>query len=156
MNNIVQTVIDALTYKESIEPCIINYALIGVAVLPYLVSPIQSKENRLSWLWALITSVFVQVLIWFAFNAIGVSVIWCAVIGFNVIYFRITASRLTSVTRVLFLIGYVLALIGGLYYFVMLPLITTIAHALAFLMGIGLFYLYKNLPNKPKMKGLVS
>lgn len=144
MNTIWQTIINAATYNYSIKHCVINYMLISVSVLPHLVARIQSKANQNKWLWVLIISTFVQVFIWFSFNAVGVSIIWCSTTGFNILYFKREPFQFSDTTKLLYNLSFASVLIGVVYYFITLPFLTTIAHLIAILMGTSFFYLFKN------------
>ncbi len=140
MNKITQTLIDGFTYNGSALHIIINYAVLFFSVLPHLTAA-QKKGRRIFWL-VLLISLLVQVALWFIFKGAGISVIWCSLAGYNLLLFRRTKLKTGDRNKTLFLISLFTALAGIIYYAVTLPPITTIAHVVGLLMGIGLFYLF--------------
>ncbi|MEJ7681437.1 MAG: hypothetical protein WKG06_27020 [Segetibacter sp.] len=149
MNKKLQTLIDGLTYSGSIKESIINYALIFFTVLPHLMAAkYQTKGNRSKWYLVLIISVFVQIVLWFFPGAVGVSIVWCSMAAFNMLILIKSEFNNKSKIKILLIVSLLLSSLGILYYAIIFPVITTAAHIIAALMGVGLFYLCKRLPIK--------
>lgn len=149
MNKILQTFIDGFTYNGSIKHSMINYVLILFTVLPHLPAVrSQIKGSRGRWIWTLMTTVFVQILLWFLLDVVGVSIIWCSMAGFNLLVLLKGETYNQHRKKMLIIVSLLLSSIGIVYYAVNLPPITTIAHIIAAVMGVGLFYLGKHLPGQ--------
>ena len=140
MNEIFQTLCNKSTYEGSVMHSILNYALIILTLLPH--TTVNKTKNK-SWLWAFLISVFVQVLLWYLAGAVGVSVIWSSMAGFNLLFFRTFKLYISGKRKLLFIISITAALAAIIFYGILFPFITTTAHITAVLMGIGLFYLYR-------------
>lgn len=142
----VQTLVDGVTYNGSIRHCIINYVLILLVLLPHL--RITGKQQAIRmWFSTFITAVLVQALLWFVAGAVGVSVVWCAMAGFNLVHFYKSNELHTAELKRLYIVGFVASFTAIVYYAVLFPAITTVAHGIAVGMGAGLFYLYRRLFN---------
>lgn len=90
-----------------------------------------------------------QIILWFVADAVGVSVIWCTMAGYLLME-RIHLSRTLELFRHhLFTTALICALGAILYYALTFPMITTLPHGIAVLMGIGIWYLLRNLMAKP-------
>jgi hypothetical protein len=149
MNDVLQVIINGLTYAGQTPHIIINYALIILLVIPFLLfdnrSP--SKESR-AWLGCLVIAVIIQVAVWFAaralgISAVGVSLVWCIMVGYLLIDDSNGKLGRAGSRR-----GFVLIALGAgcggiVYYMVAFPAITTIAHLVAVAIGVGLFYLMR-------------
>lgn len=156
MNDVLQVIINGLTYEGQMLHIIINYALIMLVVMPFLLldNRAVSKESR-AWLGCLAIAVIVQVAVWFAARAVGISVvgvslIWCMMVG----YLLIDYSR-GNLGRAGYRRGFVLVALGTgcggiVYYLVAFPAITTIAHLVAVGIGAGLFYLMQLIAAKKR------
>ncbi len=145
MNREIQILIDGLTYNDSVKESSINYTLILLTLIPHLVRPENKvRGNTDYWYWALITSVLVQILLWFSLDVVGVSIIWCSMAGFNLlILLKEFYNR--SRNKILLIVSVLAGLVGIIYYAVIFSAITTVAHIIGGLMGIGLFYLCRRL-----------
>jgi heme A synthase len=82
MKDVLQIIISGLTYEGQILHIIINYALIILAVMPFLFFDNQGprKESR-AWLVCLAITVIVQVAVWFAARVVGISVVGASLIN---------------------------------------------------------------------------
>lgn len=129
-----QIFIPALTYNGSVLDTALNICVLAVVIAPFV------GQSRSLWWITLLVMVELQVALWLALNATGISVVWAGLAG-AVIVDRVAArrgtgqpvaasgsSRLSSVT-----IGVAIAAIA--YYAVTLPPISTVAHLLA--VGVG-------------------
>lgn len=135
--NIEQTLVDGSTYAGSVKDSLINYLLIFFNFLPV---KFATSSPRIKWgaYWVVIIFLVLQIALWFTIGAIGVSLIWCALAGINLIQFIRDISN-----RSMLLIGsLIIALAGIAYYALTLYMIVTVAHVLAFALGAGLFYLF--------------
>jgi len=104
-------------------------------------------------------AVIVQVAIWFVarsvgISAVGVSLIWCMMMGYLLIDYSSGSLDRTGHRR-----GLVLAALGAgcggiIYYMVAFPAITTIAHLVAAGIGAGLFYLMRLIAAKKRVTSL--
>ena len=149
MNDVLQMIINGLTYEGKVLHIIINYTLIMLVIMPYLLfdNRAPSKESR-AWLVCLAIAVIVQVAVWFAARAIGVSVvgvslIWCMMMGYLLIDYSKGNLGRTSHKRGLVLAALGIGCGGIVYYMVAFPTITTIAHLVTVGIGVGLFYLMR-------------
>jgi hypothetical protein len=149
MSDVLEVIINGLTYQGQVLHIIINYTLIILLVMPFLLfdNRVPSEESH-AWLGCLVIAVIVQVAVWFAarvggISAVGVSLIWCVMVG----YFLIDYSK-GKLGRAVYIRAFVLVTLGAsfggiIYYMVAFPAITTIAHLVAAGIGVGLFYLMR-------------
>lgn len=133
-----QVIIAGLTYEGSLLHSLINYSLIVITLVPFL-TPEARGSSRLGYHWAVcfLIALAVQVLLWFIADAVGVSVIWATMGGYSLMVRM--AHENPDARRWLLTASLVSVGIGIVYYAVTLPLITTVAHAIAVLLGIGIF-----------------
>jgi len=143
MDQIFQTLLNGATYGGSFQHSIINYTALMVAILPQFIgiSEIESKIKN-GWIWTFFSAAFIQIVLWFLANAMGISLIWSILTGFNFILFIKKKSLLGSLNKIVYSINFVLVFFATAYYFVAFPLITTIAHLVAFALGIGFYFLF--------------
>lgn len=162
MNDVLQIIINGLTYKGQALHIIINYTLIILVVMPYLIFDNRAQNNEIrAWLGCLVIAVIVQVAVWFAartvgISAVGVSLIWCMMVG----YLLIDYSK-GNLGRIGYSRGFVLVALsagcGGIvYYMLAFPTITTIAHLVAVNIGVGLFYLMRLIAAKKRVTCLLK
>ena len=157
MNDVLQMIINGLTYEGKVLHIIINYTLIMLVIMPYLLfdNRAPSKESR-AWLVCLAIAVIVQVAVWFAARAIGVSVvgvslIWCMMMGYLLIgYLKGNLGRVGH-GRVFVFVALIACCVGIAYYMVAFPAVTTIAHLVAAGIGVGLFYLMRLVAMKKRV-----
>ncbi|PSR51955.1 hypothetical protein AHMF7605_29025 [Adhaeribacter arboris] len=144
MNPLFQTLVTGATYAGSFHHSSINYTLLLIAILPHLMGREQlAKKNQSSWLWTLLSSTLIQISLWFLVNAIGISLIWNALAGFNLLFFTRNNYLLAYLKRLFFLSGFTIIFMAIVYYLIIFPVITTIAHVIAILLGVGLYFLYR-------------
>lgn len=142
-----QKAINAVTYNGAVKDMVINYALIVTVIVPHFIAGDNLKENNRSWYWVLCTSIILQVIVWYYANAAGVSIIWCALAGCNMLRFGRDLPYVTTAAKIVLITSVLFAMAGVIYYFIRLPFITTSAHIIAWSAGIILFYLYKKINN---------
>jgi uncharacterized membrane protein len=132
MNEILPTIVRALTYDGDTQAMIINYALLVMTLAPFLLGTVI---RRGAWIICFIVITILQVIMWFAADAIGVSLIWAAMAGFLALtYANKRADQSALVIGVL-----VLAFAGIVFYGVTYPITTTIAHVVAVLVGVVVY-----------------
>ncbi len=137
-----QILLDGFTYRGHVLDIVINYSLILFCLLPYWRTPEQ--ENKILgkyWLWVGGVMLALQVWVWFSADETGVSLIWSALAGVNMLLlFRYrNAPTLSLRTKKLLAYSLVGMVIGYVYYGLTLPPITTIAHTVGTLVGMGLY-----------------
>ena len=149
MKDVLQVIIIGLTYEGQVLHIIVNYTLIILTVMPFLFFNVRApRKNSSAWLGCLAIAVIVQVAVWFAaramgISAVGVSLIWCMMVGYLLIdYLRGNLGR-TGCKRGFVLVALSAGCGGFIYYMVAFPIITTIAHLFAAGIGVGLFYLMR-------------
>lgn len=123
-----QHLIAALTYDGSLLHSAINYFLIAISVLALARMPSRSQR----WLICALVAVIVQVLLWVMADAEGVSIIWSMLAG------ALLWEWLRHRQRGLVGVALVCDAAGLVFYLLSLPLITTIAHSLGVLLGLGI------------------
>lgn len=137
MDNIVTTLFNGLTYGGDLKLSVLNYALLVVAMLPFFLSALQSIAKR--WRIVLIVAVAVQATFWFVLRAQGISIVWNALAGMLVLVaFRHRLSLLMK-TKWMIVISIAVVILADVYFAFTFPLITTIAHGAAFLLGMILY-----------------
>lgn len=113
-----------------------------MTLVPFL-APGGHDASRLGsrWVGCFLIALAVQVLLWFIVDAVGVSVIWATMAGYSLVLRTTRREAYTPGRRRLLTVALVSVLIGIVYYAVTLPFITTVAHVVAVLLGIGFFIL---------------
>ena len=139
MSNFIETLTNGFTYSGTTFHMLINYGLIVLTLLPLIL--LSKTEKIKPWHFAFIFSFLFQIFLWFFPGAEGVSVVWCAMAGFGLMHLLKNRLAITMAKYQLVGISLFPALIGNVYYAVTFPLITTIAHVCAVLMGMGLYFL---------------
>lgn len=139
MGDPLQVIGAGLTYNRNVLHMLINYSLIAITLVPFL-APGAHGSSRMGYRWAgcFLIALAIQVLLWFVAGVVGVSVIWSAMAGYSLML-RMTGAY-TPDRRRLLTVALASVLIGIVYYAVTLPLITTVAHVVAVMLGIGIFY----------------
>jgi hypothetical protein len=152
-------ILDALTYNGSVFDTILN------AVVLVVLSVAVAVQARRPWLITLVTLAIVQVALWFGLGATGISVVWSGLAGAALVDLvsrpsptprpslaaaretpnhqisdretpdRGTSDRETPDRRWMLRAALVVALAAIAYYAVALPLISTVAHLLALVVG---------------------
>lgn len=142
MDDPLQIIVAGLTYNGSLLHIPINYGLIAITLVPFL-APGAHGSARLGsrWVGCFLIALAVQVLLWFVVDAVGVSVIWATMAGYSLMLRTTRREAYTPDRRRLLTVALVCALIGIVYYAVTLPFITTVAHVIAVLLGIGIFFI---------------
>jgi hypothetical protein len=142
-------ILDALTYNGSVLDTILNAVVLVVLCLAVAV------QARRPWLITLVTLAIVQVALWFGLGATGISVVWSGLAGAALVDLVSRPSptprpslaearetpnhqisdRETPDRRWMLRAALVVALAAIAYYAVALPLISTVAHLLALVVG---------------------
>ncbi len=134
MNNFFGTLYGALTYTENWTFVLINYIILAGVILIYLLTKLK-KLNPKWWLITLLATIL-QMIFWVMLRAQGISIIWNAVAGMLVIdYFRFRIELQLKV-KIQIWIVFLLVISGDLYFAIITPLITSIAHCSAIVMGL--------------------
>jgi hypothetical protein len=161
MDDVLEVIVNGLTYAGQPIHIVINYTLIVLVVVPFLLSANRAvgKKSR-AWLACLTIAVIAQVALWFAARAvgmgvIGVSLVWSIMLGYLLIdYLRGNLGR-TGHRRGLVPVALGAGCGGIVYYAVGFPAITTIAHLVAAGIGVGLFYLIQFIAAKKRVTSLL-
>ena len=124
-------IITALGYDGSVLDTVLN-AVVLIAVLTAL-----SAQRRSPWWIVLIVMAVLQVALWLAAGAVGFSVVWAGLAGAVVVELGVRSGSRPRQHSML-VIALVVVLAAIIYYAVTLPLITTIAHLLALVLGVGI------------------
>lgn len=140
MNEWISTIENGLSYNGSALHMLINYFLIGISVLPYCIGTVRRQSSG-AWVLALLIVSLVQVLLWFLLGVVGVSVIWCAMTGYLLVDFKRRGLKLAWKNG-LMLFSILMGVGGIFYYFISFPMLSTVAHVVALLIGGGLFLLF--------------
>lgn len=153
LNNLLPIFVKGLTYQGNLPHSLLNYSLIVLTLAPFIVFPRRSRAfTPRRWFGCLLIAVGVQVLLWLSVGAVGVSVVWCTMAGYGLMAYADDRSTHAPLRRRLFILALVSALIAIGYYAVTFPLLTTLAHGLAVVMGVGIFYLLRFLRIKRDAK----
>jgi hypothetical protein len=127
-----QTIVSGLTYDVDILAMIINYGMIAATLASFLLDAVAKRSK---WIICLVVSLIIQMLLWFVADAIGVSIVWCTMGGFLALTYWNKGSE-----RHPFVIGVLLTTVAVIvYYAITYPIITTIAHVLAIIVGILIY-----------------
>ncbi|WP_321296251.1 hypothetical protein [Marinifilum fragile] len=146
MNDIITTLFNGLTYGGDVKLSVLNYFLLAVAVMPFFLSAMKSISKR----WAIVFSIafLIQSLFWFVLKAQGISIVWNALAGvLVVVLFRHRLSMLMK-TKWMILASITVVILADVYFGLMFPPITTIAHVAAFLLGVVLYLLVEIIKNR--------
>ena len=131
-------IITALGYDGSVLDMALN-AVVLIAVLTAL-----SAQRRSPWWIVLIVMAVLQVALWLAAGAVGFSVVWAGLAGAVVVELVVRSGSRPRQHSML-VIALVVVLAAIIYYAVTLPLITTIAHLLALVLGVGIHLLARRI-----------
>lgn len=93
------------------------------------------------WIIVFVIAFLIQSLFWFVLGAQGISIIWNALAGMLVLMvFRHRLSLLMK-TKWMIVASIAVVILADVYFGLIFPLITTIAHVAAFLLGVILYLL---------------
>lgn len=124
------------TYSGSWFHSILNYALIAVTMLPYHSAGRSRRPLGLTWLWPLLVATVLQVAFWFTLGVEGVSIVWCTMAGFTGSVLVTGGQALSPAVRSAALLSLVSGGAAVAFYSVTTPIITTVAHVAALVLGI--------------------
>lgn len=137
MKEYLEILINGLFYGGDLSLSVVNYFLVLITLIPFLLTKLK-KINR--WKIILVVSALVQATFWFVLYAQGVSIIWNCMLGvFLGAYFQ-NKSGFINREKYLIYSSILLAVFGDIYYGIIFPMITTIAHLSALVMGLVLYF----------------
>ncbi|MEO0470182.1 MAG: hypothetical protein AAF206_11215 [Bacteroidota bacterium] len=129
-------------YRGNLLDIGINYLLLFLCLLPFFHAKGRQKEllGR-EWLWISLLFLVLQIWIWFSEHETGISLIWSALAGVNLILIWRNWKEAEFAPRIrnLLIMSLIAVLLGDLYYAITLPPITTIAHGIASVVGMGVY-----------------
>jgi membrane associated rhomboid family serine protease len=142
----VHIIIPALTYNGSVFDTALNAVVLVILITALAV------QSRSTWWITLVAMVVLQVVLWFALEASGISVVWSGLAGaalVDLVERRLSSRRGSAPARLPHATDpeprqWVLATAVGIaaaamvFYAVALPPITTVAHVLALVVGAGI------------------
>jgi len=134
MNQIVQNLYKGMTYYESWSFVFVNYSLLLVSLVPFFVIRHEKfgKSIRIT-LWIAIA---IQVAFWLTLQAVGISIIWNTMLGALMVDFILFRKHLNKQNWLVIGLAMLILLSADIYYLITLPIITSIAHLAAILLGI--------------------
>ncbi len=133
MNPFFNTLLNALSYQGDVLLSVINYSLLMVAILPFVVTSLRTKVSF--WWIVLLSSFLLQAVLWFALYVQGISIIWNALFGFLMIVFFRQKTGLSNKHKILIYFAMGMLVLGNVYFGFRFPPITTIAHVSAIVFG---------------------
>ena len=143
MNKYIEVLVNGLTYHGQMLHIVINYALIFICLYPFFKLKGQWKKVfRKYWISTFSIMSILQIYFWFTEDATGISLIWSALAGLNILIL-LRIQRQTDegmpLIKISFWISLFCVLFADIYYWFTFPAITTIAHLLATFMGMGIY-----------------
>ena len=132
--SILQTLQEGATYNGHRFHIILNYSVLLLVLVPHFF-----LFWRRSWGWLILFVLFtvIQVGLWFTSGAVGISLIWCGLAGYNLLlFFRLRKEGIAMAFLMLF--SPIVAIGTMVFYYLLFPIITTEAHITAFLLGLAL------------------
>jgi hypothetical protein len=137
----VHIIIPALTYDGSVFDTALN-AVVLVILITALV-----LQSRSPWWITFVTMAVLQVVLWFALEATGISVVWSGLAGaalVDLVVGRLPDRGASAPSRRWMLATAVTVSIAAItFYVVALPPLSTVAHLLALMVGAGLHTLIR-------------
>ena len=143
MNESLQVLVDGFTYRGQVLHIGINYLLIFICLFPYWMA--KGKEKTILgryWIGVLCIMLVLQIWVWFAENAAGVSLIWSALAGLNILLLvkiRLYPDEINALIRQLLWFSLLAVLVADIYYWFIYPPITTIAHLAGIFVGMVIY-----------------
>ncbi|WP_321515510.1 hypothetical protein [Marinifilum fragile] len=139
MDDIITTLFNGLTYGGDVKLSVTNYALLAVAMMPFFLPAMKSISKR----WAMVFTIafLIQSLFWFIINAQGISIVWNALAGMLVLVVIRHRLSMLMKTKWMILASITVVMLADVYFGLIFPLITSIAHVAAFLLGMILYLL---------------
>ena len=132
--DVMQTLMVGFTYDGSIFHSTINYVLIFLLLIPAFFYRDHYNKNSLIISLLIIGVLSVQVFFWFTPGGMGVSLIWCSLMGYWFVVLCRQKGR--EKQRFLLIISMFVGSSGIFYYALALPPITTIMHVFGLSLGI--------------------
>jgi len=131
-------ILDTLTYEKNIPVSLVQY-LILIGVLTGSVAT-TSKDDRLNLTIGIILSFLIQVFLWIKFQAMGISIIYCIILGFMTLQDNeknVGALPGWTLWLILFLVANLISIVSSRPYIGNTGvIIMTIAHCIGFLIGV--------------------
>lgn len=138
MKDIFTILLNALSYNGDFLLSIINYVLLIIVILPFVVTDLKTKASY--WWIVLLCSFLLQALLWFVLQVQGISIIWNALFGFLLLVFIRRESQWSAKSKVLIYFSMGATVFANLYFGLSLPFITSIAHIAAIVFGMGFLW----------------
>ena|SRR5688500_8083243 len=140
MDDALHTIGNGLSYGGQLLHIFINYALILLTVAPFLLNGHRlASSKQQGWIVNLVVITCLQVVVWFLAGGVGVSLIWCAMACFLALHYWRGGFAEAEKRKRLTQVALIAALAAIVYYAVAFPVITTVAHLIALLVGMILF-----------------
>lgn len=138
-----EVLVNGFTYNGQLMHIVINYALIFICLSPFIKVTGQWKRVfRKYWISIFSIMTILQIYLWFAENVTGVSLIWSALAGLNLLMLirinRLRGEGMALVKKLIW-ISLLCVLFADIYYWFTFPAITTIAHLVATCVGMGIY-----------------
>ncbi|MEL7530318.1 MAG: hypothetical protein AAFN10_03380 [Bacteroidota bacterium] len=143
MNESLQILVDGFTYRGHMLDIAINYVVLALCLLPYFFAKGKDKVILGNlWVWIGLLMAALQIWIWFEMNESGISLIWSALAGLNILLLvkiKRSPEAENPLIKQLLWASLIAVLAANLYYAITLPPITTIAHIIALLVGMAIY-----------------
>jgi hypothetical protein len=143
MNESSEVLVNGFTYSGQALHIVINYLLIFICLLPHWMAKGQEKKILGKyWIGVLVIMLVLQIWVWFEENATGVSLIWSALAGLNILLLvktRHFPEEVRPLIRQLLWASLLSVLVANIYYWFTFPTITTIAHLIGVFVGMAIY-----------------
>lgn len=157
MNESLQVLVDGFSYRGDLLDIAINYVVLALCLSPHLLAKGKDKAILSNfWLWVLIIETALQIWIWFVMNETGISLIWSALAGLNILILvklYCSPEGESPLIKQLLWASLIAVIVANVYYVITLPLITLMAHLVAMIMGMAIYGVVL-LVRKGRTKGL--
>ncbi|MDQ2178356.1 hypothetical protein [Marinifilum sp. D714] len=146
MDDIITTLFNGLTYGGDVKLSVLNYFLLAVAMMPFFLQAMRSISKG----WAIVFTIafLIQSLFWFILKAQGISIVWNALAGMLVLVVIRHRLYMLMKTKWMILASVAVVILADVYFGLIFPLISTIAHVAAFLLGVVLYLLVEIIKNR--------
>ena len=127
------TLQDGATYAGHPFHIVLNYSVLLLVLVPHF---FLFYRRSYGWLVLLLLFTVIQVGLWFTNGAVGISLIWCALAGYN-LYLFFYLRKEGIATAFLLILSPLVAIGAMVFYYLYFPVATTAAHVSAFLLGLA-------------------
>lgn len=131
--SITDTLREGTTYAGHPFHIVLNYSVLFLVLVPHF---FLLKRRSRGWLVLFLLFTVIQVGLWFTNGAVGISLIWCGLAGYNLLLFF--QYRKEGAATAFLLFSPLVATGAIVFYYLYFPVVTTIAHVSAFLFGLAL------------------